>query len=396
MRRHFGILIILLFFGILLVGCNNAQYSTPTAIPTLTSVNADSESCQGKIQASMPVVVRPEGVGGTDNTEYGYFATDAKAASTSAGILVTWHTGIDGQYPVPNGYVRLLDDNAQPIEDMSILFQRSVVQTPNFVSTENGALLTYCGVYEGGGHISSAILDFNGKLIAEQRRFSEEPSDCGDPDASAIWTGSRLLSAWSPQSYGPDGPNNYVLLDVADANGNNLFEKKFNPDAMLEPHLAFGHGRILMTVSTRTGSDFLNGNNRGLTHLVVHRFDMEGNELGEPVVLDQPGEWEFGNSSVVPTRDGWLLLAEASLQGANYYFAHLAPDGSLVSGPELVNSGTGIGFIDVVPYAGGAASLDGQKIYFFRLMGLSHMSGNQVRMNIWAGVVWLYTRDVYL
>jgi hypothetical protein len=159
------------------------------------------------------------------------------------------------------------------------------------------------------------------------------------------------------------------LLDIADAKGNTVSAKKLHVDAVLDPHIAFGHGRVLLTISTRTGSELLSGNNRGLTQLVVHRFSVEGNEQGEPVILDQLGGWEFGNSLVVPIREGWLLLAEASLQGANYYFAHLAPDGSLVSGPELVNAGVAISFLDVVPYAGGAVSFDGKKINFLSADG---------------------------
>jgi hypothetical protein len=376
MRRIFGIFLKALLFGVLLVGCGNDIPSASTAVPTITPFDTDGEACQGKIQATTPEIVRPEGMGGIDTTEYGRYATNPKAASTSAGILVTWQTGIDGQYPVPNSYVRLMDDDGKPLGEMTSLMERSVVQTSHFVSKGDGALLTFCGVYADNTHITSTLLDSHGTPVSEQRRFASDRFGCGDPEADAIWTGSRLLFAWSAQPYEPD---NDILLEIADAKGNSLIEKKFLPNRNSDPHFAFGHGRLLMVLSTRTGSAFINGNNRGVTHLVVNRFDTEGNELGKPVTLEPLGGWEFGNTFVVPTKDGWLVLASTYLSSPNYYFAHLAPDGSLVSGPELVNTGTEIAFVDAVSYAGGVAVLVGHqdgfsfsKVWFLSADGYVH------------------------
>lgn len=360
MSRNFEITIAVLVTIFSATGCSNLIIPTSTAIPTITPASENTNVCQGPIQASAPIVVRQDGVGGTDNTESGRFATSSKAASTSAGILVSWKTGINGQVPVPNSYVRLLDENAQPIGDISLPFERSVVQTPNFISKDDGALLTFCGIYNHDGtHLTSTLLDPYGKLISEQRRFLSSEFDCAYPESDAIWTGSHILFAWSSHAYGQNGEDTNLILDVADVNGKSLTEKILRPDAMLDPQFAFGHGNILLVVPTRTGADFLTDNNRGQTHLAIHRFNTEGAELGNPVILE-PKEglgFEFGSSFIVPTRHGWLLLASTFLRSSNYYVAHLSPDGALVSGPELMNAGTDIVFLDVVPYGGGAMAL---------------------------------------
>jgi hypothetical protein len=146
-----------------------------------------------------------------------------------------------------------------------------------------------------------------------------------------------------------------VLLDVADANGNSLFWKQLHPVGDGNPNFAIGHGRVLMVVTTRTGHS-------GQTHLAVHRFDLEGNELGEPVILD-PMTYDingrivvgdFDTPFIIPTADGWLLLASSRASGR--YVAHLAPDGSLVSGLEIMDTDMYFtyGFDDAIPYGSGA------------------------------------------
>jgi hypothetical protein len=360
MRKNFEIYIAALFMGVLLAGCSNSVFPISIPQPTTTAAAADSKFCQEKMQVSAPIVVRPEGVGGTDSTEYGYWAREARAVSTSAGILATWQTGFDGQYPVPNVYMRFLDDNANPAGEISLLSERSAVQTPSFISKGDGALFMFCALYDHRTYLTSALLDPYGKLISEQRRFST--TYCGGvSDPEAIWTGSRLLFAWYPQMYGPD-----VLFEVADTNGNSLLEKKFRTDGASDPHFAYGHGRVLMVVPLRTGADFMSGI-EGQSYLAVHRFDIEGNEIAEPVNLEPIPGSAFGTGFIVPTEAGWLIIASTSARAPGYYVARLAPDGSLVSGPDLVN--TDIGFQDVIPYGGGAVALAGKIVLFFEADG---------------------------
>ncbi len=358
MRKNFAISIAALFMGVFLAGCSNPGFPISTAQPTLTA--ADSKFCQDKMQISAPIVVRPEGVGGTDSTEFGYWAMEARAVSTSAGILATWQTGFDGQHPVPNVYMRFLDDNASPAGEISLLSGQSAVQTPSSVSRGDGALFLFCGLSDHHEYMTSTLLDPYGKLISEQRRFST--TRCGGvSDPEAIWTGSRLLFAWYPQMYGPD-----VLFEVADSNGNSLLEKKFRTDGASDPHFAYGHERVLMVVPLRTGADLMNWN-EAQSYLAVHRFDVEGNEIAEPVTLAPIPGSAFGTGFIVPTETGWLMLASTSGRGSGYYVARLAPDGSLVSGPDLVN--TGIGFQDVIPYGGGAVAFAGKTVLFFEADG---------------------------
>lgn len=361
MRKNFGVYIAAWLIGVLLVGCSHPLFPISVAQPTLTAVAAESKFCQQKIQVSAPIVVRPEGAGGTDTTEYGYWAMDARAVSTSAGILTTWQTGFDGQHRVPNIYMRFLDDNANPTGEISLLSERSAVQTPTFVSKGDGALFLFCGQGDHEQYLASALLDPHGKLISEQRRFST--THCGGvSDPEALWTGSHLLFAWYPQMYGPD-----VLFEVADTDGNSLLEKKFRTDSAGDPHFAYGHGRVLMVVPLRTGADLMDVNS-GQSYLAVHRFDLEGNEIAEPVNLVPIPRSAFGTGFIVPTEAGWLILASISRANSpGYYVARLAPDGSLVSGPDLVNAS--IGFQDVLPYGGGAVAFAGKTVFFFEADG---------------------------
>ncbi len=364
MNRSIRNVSIFLWLGLIMAACN---YTTPTppSAPTATPAGADAESCLGEIQASSPVIVRPEGAGGTDTTEYGQFAWKPRAVSTSAGILVEWQTGINGQFPVPNNYIRLLDDGAQPISEISLPFERSIVQSTSFASQGDGALLTYCGIYNNGSYLTSALLDPRGNLISEQRRFTGNESQCGsDTEPDAIWTGSRLLFIWSSSYYAPNGFSNNVVLDVADASATSLAEKKIRADGALTAHLAVGHGYALIVVPTRTDFDFLSGSDRGITHLAVHRFDLEGNELREPIILEQLGTYEFGPGFLIPTEQGWLLVASTMPSSTSYYVAQLAPDGSHLSGPELIQTGTAMGFLDAVPYEDGVAVLSENRVWF--------------------------------
>ncbi len=381
MSRNIGIFITSLFIGFVIAGCSKPLYLTPTAVPTVTSTSIDSNPCRGNIQASPPVVVRPKGVGGTERAETGHYAFNAQAASTSAGILVAWRTGVVARFPEPNNFVRLLDDNGQPIGNVSPPLERSGIRELSLVSKDDGALLTFCGIYDNGTYITSALLDPYGKLISEQRRFSTDGLLCTGPKATAIWSGSRLLFAWSSQFYPPD---NEIRLEIADTNGKSLLEKKLVPYGASDPHFAVGHGHIFMVVTTRTDAGSIDTDNRGITHLVVQRFDMNGNALGELMVLDPPtfvnengqsfvSALQFGSSFIIPVNDGWLLLASPSVKTSAYYIAHLAPDGSIISGPNLVNSNANIGFLDAIPYGGGVMALvdRGDGIAFSKIVFLS-------------------------
>ena len=332
-----------------------------------------NEICTGTIETSEPIVVRPADVGGTDHSEFSRYASDAKALSTSKGILVTWNMGVNGQSPEPNGYVRLLDDDAHPKGGMELPFDQSMVfQASSLVGTKKGAVLTFCGLYpDGSDHITSVLLDSSGHFISEQRRFSTNHLSCGASSAQAIWTGSHLMFAWTLQAYGATGAINDVLLDVTDTNGNSLFESTVRSDGETEPHFAVGHGYVMMAVTTRTGLD-LATQNRGQSHVAVHRFDLEGYEIGEgiilePVPFDAEGRTilgEFGSAFMVPTVDGWLLVTSSRALG--YYIAHFAPDGTLLSGPELMDADRNYhnGFEDVIPYGDGAVVLSSGSVFF--------------------------------
>ena len=144
-----------------------------------------------------------------------------------------------------------------------------------------------------------------------------------------------------------------TFLDIADANGNSISWRSIQTDASSNSPFAIGHGRVLIAVTTRPGP------------LAVHRFDLEGNELGEPVIID-PTTYEangkivtgyFRSPYVVPTVDGWLVIAASTSPGI--FVVHLAPDGSPASSPVIVGTDYffGNGIEDVIPYRGGAVIL---------------------------------------
>lgn len=325
---------------------NAAPSPTPPPVPDI-----ESKACEGKMEASKQVVVRAENEGGSDNCDYCRYAFNPKAVSTSAGILVTWRLGFDVERPEPNAYMRLLDDKATPIGDVNLLFERNWIgQFSSLARNDSGAVLTFCGRYDGIDRITSALLDPYGRVVSEHLR-SPEYRACGRRSAEPVWTGSRQLFAWTS---GYD-----VLLDIADANGNIISRKTIRTDGIENPQLAIGHERALMVVTTFTPG------NPGQTHLAVHRFDLEGNELGEPVILDPLtyevyGRIEVGNFKtpfIIPTARGWLLLASSRASGR--YVAQLTPDGTLFSDPEIIDKDMYFpnGFEDAIPYGSGAAIL---------------------------------------
>ena len=268
----------------------------PTPIPT-----GESQVCAGKIEASEPVVIRPEDAGGSDRCDTCRLAFSPKAVSTSAGILVVWQLGFNGELPEPNAFMRLLDDNANPIGDIQLLFERNWVgQLSTLVRKDGGAILYYSGRYSDADEVTSASLDPYGHLISEQRGISY-------------------------------------------------------------PHLAIGHGRALKVATPITPDNPIQN------HLAVHRFDLEGNELGEPVILP-PLNYEvngrivtgdFNTPFIIPTADGWTILAASRASGR--LVALLAPDGSLISGPVIMDTDMEFpnGFDDVIPFGRGAAILGG-------------------------------------
>ena len=322
-------------------------YSIP--VPTATPAPGDeSKSCR-RIDAADPIVVRAENVGGNDSDSLGRYAFYPKAVSTGAGILITWEMG-------SNGYMRLLDDNANPLGDLHLLFERNWISFfYSLVRQGDNAVLTYCGLYNIGPYdkenrVTSAFLDPYGHLISEQAR-SPTNRVCTYMGGEAVWTGSRMLFASTDVV---SSISTYdTFLDIADANGNSISWRSIQTDASSNSPFAIGHGRVLIAVTTRPGP------------LAVHRFDLEGNELGEPVIID-PTTYEangkivtgyFRSPYVVPTVDGWLVIAASTSPGI--FVVHLAPDGSPASSPVIVGTDYffGNGIEDVIPYRGGAVIL---------------------------------------
>lgn len=322
----------------------------PALITTSTS-DVLSNVCEESIEASEPVIVRAGSDGGSDLCDTCRYALYPKGVSTNEGILVTWKLGFNGEHPEPNAYMRVLDDNATPTCEVNLLFERNWTGlSSSLVGNGDGAMLTYCGRYPGIDRMTTALLDPFGQLISEHLR-SPDDQTCGVWGSGPVWTGSRQLFAWTA--------GNDVLLDIADVDGNIISRKIILRNGIDNPQLAIGHGHVLMVVTTFTSE------NPGQTHLSVHRFDLEGNELGETMILDPVtyelgGQIKVGNFKtpyIIPSSSGWLILASSKASG--FYVASLTPDGTLITTLDILDKDMYFpnGFEDAIPYEGGAAIL---------------------------------------
>jgi hypothetical protein len=349
--------------------CFLAKTVKPIPSPTPDPMPGDeSQVCKGTIQASEPVVVRPEGVGGSNSSEYGHYAFYPQAVTTSAGVLVTWHVGFDGQSPQPNAYMRFLDKNLKPIGDVSLLFKRNWIgDSASLTPTNNGIVFSYCGRYNTDDRVTSAFLDPYGRLISE-KDWAPTDQDCDGGIAQPVWTGSNLIFAWSHMGEWPVSNTSDVHFSIVDASGNLIAEKKFHLDGWGNPSLLFQGGHILMMVTvTKLGQ---------ATQGILHRFDLEGNELGKPTTLN-PAEYEVNGKILTgrfgfmfPVSDGWMLFAPSG--DTDIYTAHFSEDESVpVFDPVIVHTDFDFvnGFQAIVPYGDGVAILmekpSGQYVVLF-------------------------------
>jgi len=328
-----------------------ACYIAKAVYPVRATAGWGSGPACTSVSASEPIVVREAGEGGNDTTEYGRAAFYPKAVGTKAGILATWVVGFDGQAPVSNAYMRLLDANARPVGPVQLAFTDNVIGSPTLVRQGDNAVLDYCGRYHSNlDRIAAAFLDPFGKVLSAQVR--NPTNRICNTGGTAIWTGSRMVFGWTDQASGAS--DHTALLEVADANGNSLYWKVAGTDVDSLPGLSVGHDRMLMVISTWLGTT------------EVHRFDLDGNEVAAPVVIE-PFPYEdsgriqegyFSSAAAVPTADGWLIVSTI-WQTPGVYITRLAEDGSLLSGPAALDTDLEFpnGLADVSPYRGGAAAL---------------------------------------
>ena len=332
-----------------------------TVYPGLSQAPAGS-SCTS-VAASDPVVVRSEGEGGNDTVDYGRAAFYPRAIATDSGMLATWVVGYDGLRPVPNAYVRTLDEDGHPTGSVQLLFDGNILGIPALFRAGDRIVLDYCGLFNGNqSRIASAFLDPSGSISSPQVRMPNN-RDCNSAGPAA-WTGRRM--AFASANIGPSINDRAATLEVADKNGNSLEWKTIRTDAATFPQLAAGHDRLLMVISTDPGAT------------LIHRFDPEGNESGAPVAIE-PFPYEEGGSirtgyfkypAAVPTREGWLVVSTL-WDGMGIYVTRLTVDGAVLSGPAAVDTDLDIpnGLDQVIPYRGGAAALgetmQGYVILFF-------------------------------
>jgi hypothetical protein len=360
MKKNMEIVFIILVSGLLLSGCT---MELNTVTPTVTSTPEEEvTSCRELRAVSDPVVVRdanvgdaePDFIAGQINLSVGRDAFYPKAISTDAGILVTWQMSFDGQSPKPNVFMRLLNDHAARTGDVRNLFERNMTGLSyNLLKVENETVLAFCGRYGTKDQATTVFLNPQGEVHSEQQLPPTDHS-CGASKPSTVWTGSSLMTAWT------DNGTEQVFLNVADRNGNSLFWKELLSEGDYGPQVVMGHGRVLITVNSKPSEH---------SPLMIYRFDLDGNELGDPIVInpltfEKDGivrENSFTTPYLIPTTDGWMLLStprswSSALNGI--YVAHLAPDGTLIFGPFLTGLDLNLRFSNgieqVFPYRQGA------------------------------------------
>ncbi|MBC7877402.1 MAG: hypothetical protein H7Y59_09560 [Anaerolineales bacterium] len=332
--------------------CYIAETIKPALSSAVTPATGEEiKSCK-KIQASEPVTVLPENVGGSVS-QYAFYP---RAVSTDAGILATWKAGF--VVPEPNAYMRFLDEDLNPVGDVNLLFNRNWISlSASLVRQDNNAVLTYCGRYNIGpstveDRVTSAFLDSHGNLISEQVR---SPSNrvCTYAAAEAIWTGSRMMFAWVDNV---SSISDYsVLIDIADANGNSIAWKSLDSQSSSVSPFSIAHSSVAIVTNTRK-----------MDLLKVYRFDLEGNELGKATILE-PLTYEangkivvgyFRSPYIISTTDGWMVLAASTASGI--YVFHLSVDGSIISSPIILATDLDFsneGINEVLPYKDGALVL---------------------------------------
>jgi hypothetical protein len=324
--------------------CFLAKTVNPILIPISDFQENDGKSCR-KLETASPIVVRPEGVGGSNSSEFGLWARDPKAISVGDHIIAIWQVGFDGQKPKPNVYMRILDGDLTPVEEVRPLFERNITGKATLIRQGNNVVFSYCGRFNTENRSTSAFLDSHGNVLSEVVRA---PSNvvCGS-GPSSVWTGTNLLFySWSIV-FGQFGK----FLDVADEDGNSISWREIPPSSGSP---VVGHdGSMLMRTISQDHS------------LTIHRLDLEGNDLGEwttlkAITYEVDGKMivgGFGSVYMVPTIDGWMVVA--SLTGPGIYIAHLTPDGSLISDPAIVERDLNFEneFNDQIPYNGGVAIL---------------------------------------
>lgn len=328
--------------------CFLAKTVDPISTPISAFPQENERMSCTKIEASDPIVVRPEGIGGNDSSDFSWWAHYPRAVSLGDRILAIWQVGFDGQRPKPNVYMRLLDDNLLPIAGVKLLFERNVIGSTTLIRQGDKAIFSYCGRFNTEDRSTSALLDSQGNVISEIVRSPSNIS-CGSGPLS-VWTGSRLLSySWS-SSYNAFS-NFDTFLDIADKDGDSISWRA----APGFDDISVGHGSVLISYTE----------NWSTTPLVIHRLDLEGNDLGEVATLEAltyevDGKivvGQFKNSYIVPTDDGWIVIA--SLYAPGIYVARLALDGSLISNPVIVEKNLYFAnwLDDVMAYKGGAVIL---------------------------------------
>jgi hypothetical protein len=247
--------------------------------------------------------------------------------------------------------MRLLDQDAQPLGEVRLLFERNWVgPAGTLLWQEDHAVLSYCGRYDLGRGIledraTSVFLDSSGNVLSEWVR---EPSNRHCSFSGTTWTGTHLLFSTISASW--PGGGHFVERALADGTG--LGWEELSADDAFASDFAVGHGRVLRVVGSPSAG----------IPLTVHHYSLDGRDRGPMAVLEpipyELDEMLFSGQprgiSLVPVEDGWLVLGALPAQGI--YVAHLDPEGGLDSPPRMEGADFRFanGLTDVIAFQGGA------------------------------------------
>lgn len=275
------------------------------------------------------------------------------AGSTGEDLVVAWQMGLDG------AQLRWVDAELRPLGEPRSL---PSVSSLHFAEAER-ALLTYCEPDPPA--LVRRLVGAAGEL-EEPLRGSPPGVDCtgfADPvKVRSVMTDRALLTGVVDSSSSPD-PGLDSWLVIGEPDGASAEAMLIGSDARHSPALAVAHGMVLHVTSTLPTAF--------RSRLRVQGYSLDGVPLGEPSLSDAPGDDQFGQPWIVPTPDGFFVVAETGDGEAGALRAVADRSGRILessrSYPDLIR------IRDVYPIPSGA------------LMAVSTVGGTEVMTLDFAG-----------
>lgn len=303
---------------------------TPRA-PRAEWCNGRDDDCDGAIDEDLDfgLVSGPHSVA----TEV-FYPTGLEA--TDDGVVVAWSRSFDGDDPMPNSFLRLLDGDGVPIAPAAELLGEPVALGvgPSLAPAANGRLAAgMCRRFTANDLPSWRFVSAAGAPLGDEHRVAETTESCTTFDTAPqmVFTGQRHLFVWITST------NDLVFVESTDAEGGSpviarLFDDAtpYHADLSAPPHLAVYGDRVAVVLGLRRDEAPQESS------LGVRFLDLAGSPVGDLVVLPDPGGAGYLQPRVAVAPDGTLLLVAKHRFGDGWIRARVTFDGTVVSQPALV------------------------------------------------------------